>query len=83
MKVKKMPIEEFNEVLKRDWIPVQLLADAKPEWTKNIPEEIVHSIYASGCINISSENNCQSEKISSIDIIGGIDIYRNAPDDPV
>lgn len=78
-----MPLIEFEEIMKRDWVPVQLLSDERPTWTQNIPDEIVNSVFASGCINTSSDYDYQSKGVSSGELIGGFDIYRNAPDDPV
>ena len=81
MRIKKMPQEQFSEVLKRNWVPVQLLAGAVPVWLQSIPSGILHSVYASGgpyALGVYSGNS-----IPSGELIGGIDVYRNAPDDPM
>ncbi len=81
MRIKKMPEEQFIEVLKRNWTPVQLTGETIPMWLRNIPNDILHSVYASGGGGISS--NYSGGAIPSGVLIGGIDVYRNAPDDPV
>jgi hypothetical protein len=81
MRIKKMPEEQFIEVLKRNWTPVQLTGEAMPSWLQNIPKDILHSVYASGGGGIPS--NYSGGAIPSGVLIGGIDVYRNAPDDPV
>ena len=52
-----------------------------PTWLRNIPSDTLHSVYASGGGGIPS--NYSGGAISSGVLIGGIDVYRNAPDDPV
>lgn len=76
-----MPIEQFREVLKRKWVPVKLVGDALPNFVKGIPEEILELVVASGSLADSFSN--ESERILSEQLIGGIDVYRKAPDDPV
>lgn len=78
-----MPVDQFNEVLKRDWVPVELVGDAIPTWATGIPKEILGRIHASGTGSIVSSAAYKSASIPSGDLIGGIDIYRLAPDDPV
>ena len=81
MRVKLMPQQKFAEVMKREWAPVKLVGEAVPEWLKGIPTGVVHSIYASGTQlpGISYSNTA----VSAASLIGGIHVYRNAPDDPV
>ena len=81
MRMKRMPLRQFEEVLQRNWAPVQLVGDAVPDWLRGIPSSLVHSIYASGSVinGFSYSNN----QISSGSLIGGIDVYRYSPDDPV
>ncbi len=81
MRIKKMPEEQFKEVLKRNWTPVQLVGGAIPLWLQGIPQDKLHSIYASGGGGVA--NSYTDGAIPSGVLIGGIDVYRNAPDDPV
>ena len=80
-RAKKMPREEFEEVMQREWHPVELTGDAIPTFLQGIPEERLHKIVASG-VPVSGMVY-KSEIIPSGNLIGGIDVYRNAPDDPV
>ncbi len=79
-RIKRMPLEEFEEVMQRNWSPVKLEGDAIPSWLRGIPRDVVYSIYASGValpgIPLSDPS------IPSGSLIGGIDVYRKAPDDP-
>ena len=81
MRIKKMPRDQFEEVMGRDWSPVKLEGEAIPEWLRNIPSSVVHSVYASG--TRIPELNYSDSEISSGLLIGNIEVYRNAPDDPV
>lgn len=83
MKLKKMPLEEFARVRHRDWLPVQLVAHAIPSWLQSVPDEILDCVHASGTLNVSHNAAYSSALIPSGDLIGGIDVYRRAPDDPV
>ena len=81
MQVKRMPYQQFIEVMKREWTPVRLVGDAIPEWLRGIPCDIMHSVYASG--TLLSDVPYSGTPVPSGLLIGGIDVYRNAPDDPV
>ena len=81
MRVKLMQEEEFKQVLSLNWKPVELIGEAVPEFLRGIPDHLSPRIYASGSIDqsyLTGEN-----PIPSGMIIGGIDVYRDAPDDPV
>ncbi len=80
MRVKRMPQVQFQEVMKREWVPVQLTGAAIPEFLHGLPNELLHSVYASG-IHYSGLANANTLIPSGV-LIGGIDVYRNAPDDP-
>jgi hypothetical protein len=80
-RIKKISEEEFREIQSREWHPVKLEGDAIPEFLKGIPANKVHSIVASGtCLPGMIYHD---KIIPSGQLIGGIDVYRNAPDDPV
>ena len=84
MKIKRpkaMPLYEFEEVPKRTWAPLELVGNARPSWMCNIPSDVVHSVYASGSgVGIPKPGNYS---LPAGDLVGGIDIYRNAADDSV
>jgi len=81
MRIKKMPREQFKVVLQREWIPVKLVGDALPDWAKGISEKVLHSVIASG--TKTSGLPYRSATIPSGRLVGGLDVYRYAPDDPV
>lgn len=80
-RIKTISKQEFSEIQKRVWNPVKLERDAIPDIFKGIPENLLHSVYASGGpfpgVDQSKLN------IGSAHLIGGIDIYRYSTDDPV
>ena len=83
MKLKQMPSYEFEEVLSREGNPVRLVGGAIPRWAQNIPHEILAYVFASGTQTVPPTTAYRSPRIPSGELIGGIDVYRMAPDDPV
>jgi hypothetical protein len=83
MKLKKMPLEEFDEVRHRDGLPVQLVAQAIPCWLQSVPDEILDCVHASGTLNVPHNAAYRSALIPFGHLIGGFDVYQRAPDDPV
>lgn len=82
MKLKLMPVLEFEEVMTLNWSRVRLASEALPSWMKSIPKSVMVETLASGT-GVASAQNYSSEQIPSGKLIGGIDVYRHAPDDPV
>lgn len=80
-RIKKMPRHQFEHVLTLDWAPVKLEGEAIPDWLAGIPPEVLNSVYASG--TPFPELPYSDSDIPSGSLIGGIDVYRNSPDDPV
>src|SRR6185503_17756654 len=76
-----MPRDQFEEVLQRRWTPVELVGDALPGFARAIPERVRYRILASGEAHANIPYG--SESVPSARLIGGIDVYRHAPDDPV
>lgn len=76
-KIKTLVVAEFEEVFERGWRPVVLVGEALPGFTKSIP---AHCIIASG--ELSSAELYSSYRVSGR-LVGGIDVYRDSPDDPV
>jgi hypothetical protein len=78
MRVKTIPAAEFVTVFERQWRPVVLAGDAQPSFLRAIPEPIRCGIIASGQHVYEA-----SDFIGGSPIVGGIDVYRYSPDDPV
>jgi hypothetical protein len=76
-----MPQEEFDHVMELEWVPVGLLQGTLPTWAKNIPGEIIYVVAASG--TTCGTEPYHSATIPSGVLIGGMDIWRHAPEDPV
>ena len=83
MRIKRMPLEEFEQVLMRDWVPVELAGDAIPKWAQGIPPGSYLCASGTGTINNPLVSVYPNELIPSGALIGGIDVYRRSPDDPV
>ena len=49
-RLKKVTEEQFNEIQKREWSPLRLEGDYIPDFLKNIPAEVIHSVVASGTL---------------------------------
>lgn len=69
--------------MKREWTPVKLVGEALPRWMDNMPDSIFATALASGTCNVVQSQPYQSVQIPSGQLIGGMDIYRHSPDDPV
>jgi hypothetical protein len=83
MKLKRMPLDEFEAVMERNWTPVKLVGEALPSWMDGIPETVMAATLASGVCSTGASSHYSSPKIPSGLLIGGMDVYRHAPDDPV
>ena len=77
---KQLSRSQFQEVLKLNWKPVKLTGNTIPDFLKGMPEGLVHSIYASGTV---ISEHLYGKPLILGNHIGGIEVYRNAPDDPV
>ena len=80
-RAKRMHLDEFKEVMKREWSTVRLDPGSVPEFLNGIPEKKLHSVVASGTQLPGIDYS--DRYLSSAELIGGIDVYRYAPDDPV
>jgi hypothetical protein len=83
MKIKRMPLHEFKDVLGRNGTPVRLVGDAIPEWARGIPESLLVCVCASGVVDMPENADYTSKLIRAGKLTGGIDVYRYSPDDPV
>lgn len=79
-RLKTMPRSDFEVVLAENWRPVILEGDAMPEFTRRIPREIRCCIIASGQYQASVPYPCS--QLPDAHLVGGIDAWRYADDDP-
>lgn len=82
-RIKKISRALFEVVMDRHWTPVELVEDALPEFAKAVPSEVRFRVLASGEYNAAVVRNYTSKLIPAGELVGGVDVYRNAPDDPV
>ena len=81
MRVKKILRGAFQPVMDHHWTPVELADDSLPEFAEAIPRRILFRFLASGQENAATPYT--STRITSGRLVGGCDVYRHAPDDPV
>jgi hypothetical protein len=74
MRDKFMSYEEFSPIQQYEWLAVKVSENARPPWMKNVPTGMT---LASGTLGTGMPH-CGSGAI-----VGGIDHYRLAPEDPV
>jgi hypothetical protein len=75
-------IAEFSNVLERGWDrPVVLQGEAIPEFLDGIPEEARYCFIASG--SLQAPLPYRSSLIPEGLRVGGMYVFRHAPDDPV
>lgn len=80
-RIKLMEASEFDEVRKRNWQPVLLVGNAVPRCLRGVPTEMVYCVAASG--DYIPENVRFNRFVGEREVVGGIDVYRRSPDDPV
>lgn len=80
-RVKKIPRAEFECIFEQNWKPMVLEGEALPNFARGIPEATRHCFIASG--EIRGDGPYSSDLIIGGRLVGGIDIYRHSPDDPV
>lgn len=76
---KQMSVAEFTAVAQGNWVPYNVTEAPRPEWTRNIPEERVSLILASGSWIPAQVVNDYGRTFS--EVIGGIDLYRSDEQD--
>ena len=79
MKKKKMSKAEFTKIAERKWVPMILIGDGRPEWMKNIPDDRVEYVLASG--TFIDPRIVELNGITYSGVIGGMDIYRQDKND--
>lgn len=66
----------FQPIMEAHWEPLELTGDLLPDFAASIPADKRYRILASGESNAwARENNPP--------LVGGFDVYRHSPDDPV
>lgn len=78
-----MNFSEFSEIMEKEWHPVRLDGKHIPSSLRRIPIDKIHSIYASGTLYPEWESLPTGYPITSGQHVGGIEVYRYAPDDPL
>lgn len=71
LRPKTISKQEFQSIMKRNWVPVELTFDALPGWMKGIPESQRAYVYASG----SSIGVADPKQATAI--VGGVDVFRD------
>lgn len=74
MKIKQMRKAEFAKIAERQWVPVLLIGDGRPDWMKGIPEGKLETVLASG--TFIDPRIVEHGGITYRCVVGGIDIYR-------
>ena len=79
MKRKKMSKAEFAKVAERQWVPVLLIGDGRPDWIKGIPEEKLDMVLISGAF--IDPRIVEHNGVTYSGVVGGMDIYRQDVND--
>jgi len=79
VRYKIMSIEEFKQIVSRNWVPVQYSESNWPTWMKNIPSHKVELVLASG--TFIDPRTVLVEGVTISGAVGGMDIYRHDPND--
>lgn len=74
MKKKQMSKSEFAKIAERQWVPLLLIGDGRPDWMKGIPEEKLDMVLISGAF--IDPRIVQHDGITYSGVVGGMDIYR-------
>lgn len=69
---KQMEKDEFIHIVEREWVPVVLIDNARPDWMKGIPEDRVELVLASG--TFIDPRTVEAYGITYSGVVGGMDI---------
>ncbi len=78
-RLKAIRRSDFEVVLAEDWRPVVLEGNARPEFTRRIPQAC---IIASGQ-DLATAPPYRCPQLPDARLVGGIDAWRSVTDDPV
>ena len=76
-----MSFDEFERISELEWLRVKVEGTPPFSWMANFPADLGYEVYASGSNQPNATHS--SPLIPSGQVIGGIDVYRKYPDDPV
>jgi hypothetical protein len=79
--IKFIPVSDFEPVFERQWRPVVLQGQALPPRFRSLPDALGCEFIASG--ERLATTPYPSRRLRNARLVGGIDVYRDAPDDPV
>jgi len=80
-RIKTVTKDEIHDLISYDWEPVQFTLDSIPACLSGIPSDVFFTAY--GSISPSQATPYSSPAIPGGQLIGGIDVFRHSPDDPV
>lgn len=78
-RVKRMGVDEFELIARREWVPVVLAGDARPDWMGGVPEERVEFVLASG--TFVDPRVIETQGVTYSGVVGGLDVYRRDEQD--
>ena len=81
MRIKAIPRVAFAPVMEHRWEPVELCDDSIPVFASSIPRQTLFRFLASGEANANTQYS--TDRIPFGRLVGGFDVYRRAPEDPV
>lgn len=81
MRLKWIEEHEFERIARWNWQRVSFPFDERPTFLQNIPATVVCTIAASGVL--CGTQFYSNRVIPSGVLVGGYDLWRHAPDDPV
>lgn len=74
MKKKRMSKTEFAKIAERQWVPVLLTGEGRPDWMKGIPGEKLDMVLISGAF--IDPRVVEHDGVTYSGVVGGMDIYR-------
>lgn len=78
---KKVDPQIANDILNQNWVRYEIVNHSLFPGLDSIPSGVVAHVYFSG--SFSANAPYSSSAVSSATLIGGAEIFRNSPDDPV
>jgi len=80
-RIKTVTRAQLQDLISCDWEPVQFTLNSIPACLSGIPPDVFYAAY--GSISPSQATPYSSPAIPGGQLIGGIDVIRHSPDDPV
>lgn len=79
LRTKRMSKKEFEKIASRQWVPVMLSGEGRPDWIKGIPEDKVEFILASG--TYIDTQLAELNGVTYSGAVGGMDVFRHDEND--